>query len=548
MLAVLGAAALVLLAQAPWVLPEAAGGENLRPPENIDVYIVDDNYTLKWNSSEELMGSVTFSAEYQTEELENWLKLPECQHITRTECEFSLLDSDVYVNTKFHVRAEKGNSTSPWSESESFIPFYRAHIGPPGVQLEAEDKAILVNISHPGQGGNMWARESFSFMYKIVIWQTSSDEKKIIETTYYSEKILKLSPETTYCLEVEAVHSLLQKHSRSAVQCINTTVTSKMPTPENVELDARGESYVLKWDYNSSLNVSFRAQWLLGYLKSIPGSFSDQWRPIPTCANVQTTYCVFPQDTFHITTFFLRVQASHGNNTSFWSEEKYINSQKYTTIPPPVIGITPTSDSFRVYVTCQDSSISKCHGLIYEIIFWENTSSTERRMEKENPTFTIVNLQPLTVYCVRARVHSFARWNKSSEFSDKLCKKTKPGNSSLTWIIIGFGAVVFSVMALYAGKCLLKYLSSVFFPSLKPPPSIDEFLSEPPSKTLLLLTAEEHTERCFIVENTDTVAVEESHLTEEDHRKYSSQTSQDSGNYSNEEESSGSESSRGLRP
>lgn len=48
------------------------------------------------------------------------------------------------------------------------------------------------------------------------------------------------------------------------------------------------------------------------------------------------------------------------------------------------------------------------------------------------------------------------------------------GNSSVTWILIGFGAVVFSVMALYAGKYLLKYLNDVFFPSLKPLPSIDE--------------------------------------------------------------------------
>jgi interferon receptor 1 len=42
------------------------GGENLKPPENIDVYIIDDNYTLKWSSHGESMGSVTFSAEYRT--------------------------------------------------------------------------------------------------------------------------------------------------------------------------------------------------------------------------------------------------------------------------------------------------------------------------------------------------------------------------------------------------------------------------------------------------------------------------------------------------
>lgn len=49
-----------------------------------------------------------------------------------------------------------------------------AHIGPPGVRLEAEDKAILVHISQPGEGGKMWASDSFNFKYVIVFWQKSS--------------------------------------------------------------------------------------------------------------------------------------------------------------------------------------------------------------------------------------------------------------------------------------------------------------------------------------------------------------------------------------
>lgn len=48
------------------------------------------------------------------------------------------------------------------------------------------------------------------------------------------------------------------------------------------------------------------------------------------------------------------------------------------------------------------------------------------------------------------------------------------GNSSVTWIITGFGALLFSAMALYAGRSLQKYLYYVFFPPLKPPRSIDE--------------------------------------------------------------------------
>ncbi|KAL1787684.1 interferon alpha/beta receptor 1 [Sigmodon hispidus] len=555
--ALLGAAALVLVARAPWALLAATGGEDLDPPEDVDVHIIDDNFTLKWNSRASV-DNVTFSAEYQTgEAMESWLKLPRCQHVTGTKCEFSSPDTDIYSKIKFRVRAEKGMNISSWKEVDPFFPFYKAHIGPPGVRLEAEDQAVLVHISHPGQGGKMWATDKFSFRYKIEIWQKSSDVTQVIETNYSTEKILKLLPETTYCLKVEATHFSLRKHSNySAVQCINTTVANKMPAPGNIEMAARGGSYILTWNY-ASPNVSFRAQWLPfrmeQYCRPVtsPGYSQlirqDNWRPIPTCTDVQTTRCVFPKDAFHVETFCLRVQASDGNNTSFWSEEKCIDSQTYTVVLPPVISVTPTRDSLTVYVHCQDSFNSRCRGLIYEVIFWENTSNTKltnqcqiwiRKIEKESPEFTIVNLQPLTVYCVQARVILLAKLNKTSNFSDVLCEKTRPGNSSIIWIITAFGTVFFSVLVLYAGRSLQKYLSYMFFSSPKPPASIDEFFSEPPSKNLLLLTPEEHTERCFIIENTDTVAVtKENHGPEEDHRKYSSQSSQDSGNYSNEEES-----------
>lgn len=47
------------------MLPVASGEDNLRPPEDVAIYIIDDNYTLKWNHHRESMGNVTFSAEYQ---------------------------------------------------------------------------------------------------------------------------------------------------------------------------------------------------------------------------------------------------------------------------------------------------------------------------------------------------------------------------------------------------------------------------------------------------------------------------------------------------
>ncbi|KAK2089560.1 Interferon alpha/beta receptor 1, partial [Saguinus oedipus] len=59
-----------------------------------------------------------------------------------------------------------------------------------------------------------------------------------------------------------------------------------------------------------------------------------------------------------------------------------------------------------------------------------------------------------------------------------------------------------------------------------------------PLKNLLLSISEEQIEKCFIIENISTIAtLEEANQTDEDHKKYSSQNCQDSGNYSNEDES-----------
>lgn len=57
------------------------------------------------------------------------------------------------------------------------------------------------------------------------------------------------------------------------------------------------------------------------FLKRNPGNHLYKWKQIPDCENVKTTQCVFPQNVFQKGIYLLRVQASDGNNTSFWSEE-----------------------------------------------------------------------------------------------------------------------------------------------------------------------------------------------------------------------------------
>ncbi|KAL2805373.1 interferon alpha/beta receptor 1 isoform 7 precursor, partial [Daubentonia madagascariensis] len=481
--------------------------------------------------------------------MDNWIKLPGCQYITSTKCSFSSLELNVYEEIKLRVRAEQGNDTSSWYEVISFIPFEKAQIGPPEVHLEAEDKAIIVNISPPGTKDSiMWALDSSSFIYSLVIWKNSSSIEKRTETVYPRDKIYKLSPETTYCLKVKArLRSPRKVGVYSPVYCINTTVENKLPPPENLEADVKNQSYVLKWDYTYA-DVTFQVQWLHAFLKKNPENHSHKWKQILDCENVKTTQCVFPQNVFPKGIYYLRVQASDGNNTSLWSEEKKFDTEIQTVIPPPVINVKSVSDSLRVYIgaprEAANKPVNQHYPLSYEIIFWKNTSNAERKILEKKVDFTIADLQPLTVYCVKARAQlADDGWNKSSVFSDTVCERTKPGNTSKSWLIAVICTALFAVpVVIYVVKVLLKGISYVFFPSLKPSSSIDE-----PLKNLLLSTSEEQTEKCFIIEKVDTITtIEETNDIDEDHKKYSSQTSEDSGNYSNEDENSGSKTSEEL--
>lgn len=48
-----------------FLLPWFLGGTNLKSPQNVEVYIIDDTFILRWNRSNPSVRNVTFSADYQ---------------------------------------------------------------------------------------------------------------------------------------------------------------------------------------------------------------------------------------------------------------------------------------------------------------------------------------------------------------------------------------------------------------------------------------------------------------------------------------------------
>lgn len=554
MIALLGVTTLVLAGGPPRALTAAAGGARLTPPHDAEVSITDDTFTLRWASGSDPGRNVTFSADYQTLEMNDWMKLPGCQHIASTNCDFSSLNVSVYDTIKLRLRAEDGSSTSPWHELGEFVPQQEARIGPPGVRLEAEDKAIRISISAPGgKDSVMWAMDKSRFRYSIAFWESPSGERKSRQTAYPRYLISGLSPETTYCVQVKA-KLFLQRRSalESPVHCATTAAedADRVPPPENVHITGRGQVYVLQWNHTRE-NVTFEAQWLYGYLKKAEND-ETKWAQVPNCENVRTAQCVFPRSTFWRGIYLFRVRASRGNRTSAWSVEKEFDTESQAIVPPPAVVLKAVnSSSLCVYVGAQSEEAEHQRYLpTYEVVFWENTSNVERRIVEKRVDFTIANLKARTVYCVKARALLRTwKWNSSSEFSDPVCERTQPGDPPSVWLAAVVCAVLAVAFALCALQCLRRLIRYVFFPGRTPPSAIGQYISEQSLKNILLSTSEEQTEKCFIIENIDTVAaVEQTNRAGEGHKTYSSQTSEDSGNYSNEDENSGSRASEDLGP
>ncbi|XP_067421693.1 interferon alpha/beta receptor 1 [Emydura macquarii macquarii] len=533
-----------------------AGQMNLMSPQNVQVHAVNTNFTLRWNWDSQKDFNVTFSAQYQRiledyegkEEEIDWKEISGCQNVSVTECDFSSSLSSYIDSYNVHVRAEKGEEKSPWSITLSFRPYSIAKIGPPGVQLESIDGVVKINIFPPEENQNrkMWTND-ISFTYHAVFWENSSNSEPKSKTINRRDIIYDLAPDTVYCLRVQAhITSERKVGSFSPVYCVKTTekAWNALPYPMNVEVHALNMKFLLAWDNQNDQNVSFTVQYLSAYLKSLQEDHSDKWITVSGCENITTTQCDFSSAIVPSGIYFLRVQAINGYNKSRWSNEIKVDPCVVNEIGPPSVTVSPNEDSLRIQLTApgesENKSMSEFYDLSYRILYWKNSSDVEKKIKDlEQLLFTIPDLEPFTLYCLKVQAFS-PSYKKNGRFSEVECIKTLNGKTSpltiLFTFIIALTAFFFSasfiIFGIYYISRRIKY---AFFPSCKPPSNI-ECLGGQSFNSPYLSTSEEPTETCCIIES---IVIEETNQTDFKDYKHSKQSSRDSGNYSNDDDTSG---------
>ncbi|KAF1458083.1 Interferon alpha/beta receptor 1, partial [Pygoscelis antarcticus] len=532
------------------------GQTNLKSPQDIQVYVVNTNFTLRWNYTGNDT-NVTFSAEYQwfenteTNETE-WKELPGCQNVTRTECDFSSAITEYYDTYHVRIRAERMEEVSPWSSIFEMIPYFIAQIGPPGIKLQSTNGVIKIKVSPPeaNQVRKMWISH-LDFKYNLVIWENSSNAEFRSQSIFPTDKIDDLAPDTTYCLKVQATLPLdLKEGSFSPIHCVKTTrkAVNDLFCATNVSVLALNMKFHLHWNNQYKQHVSYNVQYLIGYLKKLHDDYSVKWLNVPGCENITDTQCNFSSIITTVSGFYyLRVQAMSEYNKSCLSNEVKVDPLRTNEIGPPGVKVDISDVLLHIQISPPGGSESEVmrdhYDLSYRVLYWKNSSDNEEeiKMKEIKQTIgTVSDLTPSTLYCVKVQAFS-EFYNKSSRYSEEKCIRT-PGDEIFPLVILATFVIALIavllvatplVFALYQAYAKMKY---VFFPSCHPPLNIEGFGGQLFSSPYMS-TTEEPIANCCIIE---TIITEEVNQIDFKDYKHSKQSSRDSGNYSNDDDTSGS--------
>ncbi|XP_064008506.1 interferon alpha/beta receptor 1 isoform X2 [Pogoniulus pusillus] len=530
---------------------------NLKSPQDIQVYIINTNFTLRWNYTGNDT-NVTFSAEYQWfEDFETngteWKELPGCQNVTSRECDISSAITKYYDAYHVRIRARGREEVSPWSSIFEMIPYLKAQIGPPEIKLQSINGAIKIKVSPPeaNQIRKMWT-DHLSFKYNLVIWENSSNAEFRSQSIFPTDIIDDLAPETTYCLKVQATLSLEQKEGLfSPIRCVKTTrKVNDLHCATNVTVLGLNMKFYLHWTNQYKQPVRYNVQYLTGYLKKLHDDYSSKWLNVPGCGNITNTQCNLSSIiTANSGFYYFHVQAVNEHNKSCLSKEVKVDPLITNEIGPPDVKVDISDVFLHIQISPPGGTESEVmrdrYGLSYRVLYWKNSSNNEEEIkmkELKQTIGTVSDLTPATLYCVK--VQAFSKfYNKSSPYSKEECIRTPEGKTLPLVILTTFfvALIIFCLVAtatffaLYQAYKKIKY---VFFPSCQPPLNIESFEQQVFS-SLYMPATEEQIENCSVIEP---IITEANQIDFKDCKR-SKQSSRDSGNYSYDDDTSGNKAS-----
>ncbi|XP_067849315.1 interleukin-10 receptor subunit beta-like [Heptranchias perlo] len=399
--------------------------------------------------------------------------------------------------------------------------------------------------------------------------QSWTDAQNCTHITETECKLLdSLTFHSTYYLRVRA------EHGSETSNWVEAKPLSpyKVPKPTNVTVDSFNMKHVIKWDPDVLQlgPVTYSVQFQGNFERT---TYNESWSNAPNCTHITETECDLLDSLAFYATYYLRVRTEYESATSEWFETEPFSPYKDTVIGPP--SVTVLSESGVIHVTISDpvredgiSLNDNYHDLAYRIFYWEKDSEENVKVHNKSVTTSTVlsDLKPWTTYCLEVQV-----WlkdnSKQGQLSPVICNSVtanakRRALEATQVLFITLVAVMMVTLGcfffvIYARKAI-KYL---MYPSYRLPLHIKEYLTEPSQQPIFAtldkdVLQEDHWDKLSIVSHSeitsvllnsnktdgsksdkDTTKSDGKVLNEEDDLQ-SSQSSVDSGHYSNNTENS----------
>ncbi|XP_052004768.1 interleukin-10 receptor subunit beta [Xyrauchen texanus] len=329
-------------------------------------------------------------------------------------------------------------------------------------------------------------------------------------------------------------------------------VLGDLVSPQNVTLETLNTHYVLQWEWSpqTAINstVTFTAQSLAKY-KAHKQVHKQDWQSV--CVNVTEHRCDFSNAGLHyFGMFLLRVRVNTAQKSSRWVQIEFCPDKHAALGPPSNVQLNSVKEDLEIIISDPLSSTNQSmkelsQKMYYLIQHWKKSDSSQESktvLKTESNVVILSNLDKWTEYCVRVQ-SCCAFYNKSSSFSDTLCKQTG-GDTSYQQIVVYFLlSLLFLLVVLFLWFCLYKMrkiIKGIFYPSIELPVYMQErWSSDSDMPKLLHPESESVCDHLVLnsVETPDTEAIVTDALISQDTVMHSRHGSGDSGVYSTEEDS-----------
>ncbi|NXI59240.1 INGR2 protein, partial [Chloroceryle aenea] len=172
---------------------------HLPAPKDVVVYSYNFCSSLRWSPVKVDRGLVLYTVHFKTGAFNQWDEM-NCTRITQTECSFPWSLKERRWTVVLRVRAELGQATSDWVETDPFVAERNTTIGPPKVNSVTESyDSLLISVTPPfgSESGDF-------FQYHVSYWENAtSTTKKETKTSNTLFKIGNLKELTLYCFKIQ---------------------------------------------------------------------------------------------------------------------------------------------------------------------------------------------------------------------------------------------------------------------------------------------------------------------------------------------------------